>query len=350
MFRALKKSNESEKRLLKRCSDLNDTIVNNATRVKAAIRLTQEDQAAINLLKREVDRAWKLVENAKDKEDKNRKEIEMLKGQVAHQNDLLQGGAGITTPVHVQLEEVKAERDDMLVRMREQAEDLRDLNLEKTELIQKLNKKDVQMQQRDSEIKQMRQEVEQSSVKLNMLERQLEDEKNKVDGLKQSDRDNQEMIESFKAKNKSLMKQNDDHLDEIEKLATDKGRIQDECQLLRQHKVGLYDEKFKVEEDLKRTVAEQTRLLNALEGEKKKSKLVERENNLLTSNVRELETYKKKLTLERNEAVTERDNTKRYLTAIEREFSWLKRKTEDEQNNILKLERDRNKLATDFFR
>ena len=225
MFRALKKSNESEKRLLKRCSDLNDTIVNNATRVKAAIRLTQEDQAAINLLKREVDRAWKLVENAKDKEDKNRKEIEMLKGQVAHQNDLLQGGAGITTPVHVQLEEVKAECDDMLVRMREQAEDLRDLNLEKTELIQKLNKKDVQMQQRDSEIKQMRQEVEQSSVKLNMLERQLEDEKNKVDGLKQSDKDNQEMIESFKAKNKSLMKQNDDHIDEIEKLATDKGRI-----------------------------------------------------------------------------------------------------------------------------
>ena len=58
------------------------------------------------------------------------------------------------------------------------------MNLEKTELIQKLNKKDVQMQQRDSEIKQMRQEVEQSSVKLNMLERQLEDEKNKVDGLK----------------------------------------------------------------------------------------------------------------------------------------------------------------------
>ena len=71
----------------------------------------------------------------------------------------------------MQLEELRAERDDMLVRMREQAEDLREVNLEKTELIQKLNKKDVQTQQRDSEIKQMRQEVEQSSVKLNMLER-----------------------------------------------------------------------------------------------------------------------------------------------------------------------------------
>ena len=41
------------------------------------------------MLKREVDRAWKLVENAKGKEDKSRKEIEMLKGQIAHQNDLL---------------------------------------------------------------------------------------------------------------------------------------------------------------------------------------------------------------------------------------------------------------------
>ena len=73
LYRALKTSYDSEKRLVKRCSDLNDTIVNNTTRVKAALRLTQEDSAAINLLKREVDRAWKLVETTKDKEEKARK-------------------------------------------------------------------------------------------------------------------------------------------------------------------------------------------------------------------------------------------------------------------------------------
>ncbi len=70
MYRALKSTYESEKRLLKRCSDLNATIVNNATRVKAALRLTQEDSAAINLLKREVEQAWKLVEQGKIKETK----------------------------------------------------------------------------------------------------------------------------------------------------------------------------------------------------------------------------------------------------------------------------------------
>jgi len=45
----------------------------------------------------------------------------------------------------------------------------------------------------------------------------------------------------------------------------------------------------------------------------------------------------------------ERDATRRYLSAIEREFSWLKRKQEDEQRDILQLERDRNKLSNDFM-
>jgi len=40
LYRALKTSYESEKRLVKRCKELNETIVGNATRVKAAMRLT----------------------------------------------------------------------------------------------------------------------------------------------------------------------------------------------------------------------------------------------------------------------------------------------------------------------
>ena len=40
LYRALKTSYESEKRLVKRCKELNETIVGNATRVKAALRLT----------------------------------------------------------------------------------------------------------------------------------------------------------------------------------------------------------------------------------------------------------------------------------------------------------------------
>lgn len=75
LHRALKTSYESEKRLVKRCKELQETIVQNATKVKAAIKLTQEDSNTITLLKREVDKAWKLVEAAKEKEEKARKLI-----------------------------------------------------------------------------------------------------------------------------------------------------------------------------------------------------------------------------------------------------------------------------------
>ena len=54
---------------------LNGTIMDNTSRVKAAMRLTQEDAATIESLKIEVNRAWKLVETAKVKEEKAREII-----------------------------------------------------------------------------------------------------------------------------------------------------------------------------------------------------------------------------------------------------------------------------------
>jgi hypothetical protein len=52
LHRALKKSNEGEKRLLKKCRELNTEIVSNAVKVQTALRLSQEDQDTIGSLKR----------------------------------------------------------------------------------------------------------------------------------------------------------------------------------------------------------------------------------------------------------------------------------------------------------
>lgn len=45
LHRALKKSHESEKRLIKKCRELNAEIVANAAKVQTALKLSQEDQA-----------------------------------------------------------------------------------------------------------------------------------------------------------------------------------------------------------------------------------------------------------------------------------------------------------------
>ena len=90
LHRALKTSYESEKRLVKKCKELTDTIAGNLTRVKAAIKLTNEDSTTIAVLKKEVDRAWRLVEQAKEKEEKARKIIQDLKGEIAHLHKIVE--------------------------------------------------------------------------------------------------------------------------------------------------------------------------------------------------------------------------------------------------------------------
>ncbi len=58
----MKKSHESEKRLIKKCRELNSEIVSNAAKVNTALKLSQEDQHTIGYIKKEIERAWKMVE------------------------------------------------------------------------------------------------------------------------------------------------------------------------------------------------------------------------------------------------------------------------------------------------
>lgn len=113
-----------------------------------------------------------------------------------------------------------------------------------------------------------------------------------------------------------MLKSSDERTTELEKLFGDKSNVEDECRALRMAKVTLFDEKFKLEESLKRSSAETTRLFNTLEGEQKKVLASDRRNNKLVSENRDLNATKLKLTNEKKEAITERDNTRRYLTAI----------------------------------
>lgn len=64
---ALKSSQASEERLIKKCKSLSSEMVENVSAVQAALRLSEGDQAAIATLKQEVAQAWKLLETTQAK-------------------------------------------------------------------------------------------------------------------------------------------------------------------------------------------------------------------------------------------------------------------------------------------
>ena len=84
LHRALKKSHESEKRLIKKCRELNSEIVSNAAKVQAALKHSQEDREAVASLRKEMDKAWKMVEASHEKENRAKETIQQLKLEISN--------------------------------------------------------------------------------------------------------------------------------------------------------------------------------------------------------------------------------------------------------------------------
>jgi hypothetical protein len=75
-------SRNNEKKLVKRCRDLTLELHANANKVQAALKLSQNDRSAISGLKKEVKKAWKMVEAGSEKEARAKEAINSMKSEI----------------------------------------------------------------------------------------------------------------------------------------------------------------------------------------------------------------------------------------------------------------------------
>ncbi|TNM84644.1 hypothetical protein fugu_008822 [Takifugu bimaculatus] len=126
LIQALKKSRENEKRLMSKCRELNAEIVSSSTKVSAALQLSQDDQTTITSLKRELDKAWKMVDAANDKEKRDKEAIKNLKDEIAKLMEQAKQSVPSAEQEQIDLlnpiEALTKERDQLLTT----AEDLRE--------------------------------------------------------------------------------------------------------------------------------------------------------------------------------------------------------------------------------
>ena len=88
IHKTLKTSYEGEKKLIKKCKELNNQIFDKASSVRAAIRMASNEVEKINNLKDKVNKAYEEVQNQREKEERQREKITKLKGEIAHLNRL----------------------------------------------------------------------------------------------------------------------------------------------------------------------------------------------------------------------------------------------------------------------
>ena len=85
----------------------------NAAKVQTALKLSQEDQNTIASLKREIEKAWKMVDASHEKEARAKETIGQLKTEIANLSRLVEQGAGLSVGQENTVNELMREKEEL---------------------------------------------------------------------------------------------------------------------------------------------------------------------------------------------------------------------------------------------
>ncbi|GFH17729.1 uncharacterized protein HaLaN_14421 [Haematococcus lacustris] len=129
---------ESEIRLIKRCRELNAEIVANAAKVQTALKLNEEDQGTISALKKEIEKAWKMVDASHEKEAKAKETIQQLKMEIANLTRLVEQGSGLALGEESTLNDLLKQKEELVRERDQQVDQIMALRVEMMETQEKL--------------------------------------------------------------------------------------------------------------------------------------------------------------------------------------------------------------------
>ena len=107
----------------------------NAAKVQTALKLSQEDQNTIASLKREIEKAWKMVDASHEKEARAKETISQLKSEISNLSRLVEQGAGLSMGQESQVNELLKDKDDLTAERDAQVEMIATLRAEVTDYL-----------------------------------------------------------------------------------------------------------------------------------------------------------------------------------------------------------------------
>lgn len=207
LHRALKKSHESEKRLMQKCRELNAEIVANASKVQTALKLSQEDQTTIASLKKEIEKAWKMVDAAHDKEQRARETIQSLKLEIANLSKLVEQGAGLTMGQDHSVNELLKIKDELTKERDDKLSDISKLREELSGATTKQQKAEQDREEAEMKIAELKEDIQ---VRSNEAQREARKKEKIEKELKQAKSDLETRTAELKTKAGNLQRAQED--------------------------------------------------------------------------------------------------------------------------------------------
>jgi chromosome segregation ATPase len=260
LHKALKRSHESNKRLITKCRELNEEILSNSTKVDRSLELLQQDRRTITALRQEIDKAWKMVETAQGREKKAGETIEALKAEIAHLTQLVEQG-GLLSYGHDNTVKELLQQKEGLIRERDaQLNQIIQLRNELTSVLEAHHNTKQEKQQMEQKVQhlrgtltQKRAQVESETLHRDRLVKQLQNLRsiqqnlaNQIEGqnkefatltaeeerLNQAITDARAQIEQLREENHEAQKQEEDIDAEIKKETERSKELQNDLKAL----------------------------------------------------------------------------------------------------------------------
>lgn len=344
LHRALKTSYESEKRLVKRCRELHDMMVENAIRIKSAIILTKQDSETINTLKNEVEKAWKLIDVAKEKEEKARGIIQTLRAEIANLNQIVEQGSGLSIGQDNTVHTLMREKEELKDENDKKAKRIAELEELEVNLKQDLSAKESQVAKKLEELSEIQKEYATLKESEKRLERTIttlkkENEKSREDNTK-LEQDMKDLMTSKEKVQNELKRQQE----QFKSKSTELDKTKQEKSALEQNLENSQKEKSTLEIKIGRQTKDITDQRATIEEQRSTIKDLEKKHGKANKERNQYKVERDRLANQKEEAEEQKELAKNAVMALTREIEALRKHAETGQKDIDNLRREQQNV------
>ncbi|KFQ44776.1 Coiled-coil domain-containing protein 147, partial [Nestor notabilis] len=346
----LKKSHENEKRLMEKCRNLNAELVVNSSKVATLTKLSKDDRGTISSMKTEIDRAWKMVDTAYEKEQRAKKKIASLQEEIARLTSSVEQGSGASLGQDHNIrdllkykEEITKERDQLLSEVVELRQSLTQATEQQQATEKAKNEADQSIMQLQQDIQVQQNEVTREARKKEKLEKELKNLLAEMDDKQTEIKNLQKDIQ----RNKEEQLKMEQHLKEQKILNEKAGKELEQLQMRNSKLIQESEQHNVMFEEVMQDMQQKTAELKAREEEVAQMRLeiskLNKTREILQNKLRAAEEQK-------IDAAHERNNLKNQISGLEKELETAKKQADIDRKAIEELVRERDMLSKNLVK
>ncbi|XP_005520938.2 PREDICTED: cilia- and flagella-associated protein 58 [Pseudopodoces humilis] len=346
LFAIMKKSRENERHLMEKCRKLSAELVEKSSKVAVLTKLTHDDGETISSLKSELEKAWKMVDKAHEREQKTKETINSLKKEISRLNTLMKERAGQENNVDDLLrlqEEVTEERDQLLSEVVKLRQGLTEITEQQQETEKAKNEAEQSVLQLQQDIQLRQSEELRETRKKEKMETELKNLLDEMDNKEAEVQKLQQEIENNKEKQMEI----ENNLREQKILNEKAGKELEQLKMKYQKLTEESGQQNAMIDDVMKDIGQKTAQLKEIEDEAAQMHLeiskLSKMRDVLQNKLRTAEEQKV-------DAEHEKNMLKNQIIRLEKELETAKKQAEADKRTIDGLVRERDMLNQNLIK